>query len=171
MNSRIDISLDCPDYEIDTADSETRLLTTEHPVYVKVRLKKSYASAKDADLTLSLSEVSAVDYIRRPDAKDVIVRVNAISNSGLLIPLDKYAHLQILMNSGAPVVDMDLESSDPLFLPPGRASELYYEGFINLNTYKIAAGRTAILTVRYKDMSGNKESRKWNLDFDFKPKE
>jgi len=166
-NNRLNLDLDCPDFEIDTTFEKENKFTPDHPVYVKLKYKKTYADPKEAELNPLFSEASAVDYIKRPDAKDVSLKIDFVSNSDLIVPVDKVAHLKVLMDSGAPLLDMDVESSDLNFIAPRGTTSVSFEGFIKKDLYVIAKGRTALLTVKYKDVTGHQQKREWTIDFEF----
>ena len=69
---------------------------------------------------------------------------------------------------GVPMVSTDLESNNMILLNPNSTKEYYFEGFIPADRYEMVKGKTAVIKINYKDLTGKKQVRTWQTEFDFK---
>lgn len=72
--SKMNLSLDCPDFEIDSSAYAGLAIDPAAPVYVKPVPRKLYASPEEAELDLNFNHGSAVVYVRRPDDKNINIQ-------------------------------------------------------------------------------------------------
>jgi len=108
----LSLTLDCPDYDIDSAALKTTKISSLSPIYIRLTHHKLYEGAKDAVIQLDFNGGSAINYIRRPNDKDIVVQMNITSQSDLVIPLQKVVHFEVLSDSGVPMVTTDLQADD-----------------------------------------------------------
>lgn len=165
--TKMNLSLDCPDFEIDSSGYAGLTVDPAAPVYVKLVPRKLYASPEEAELSLTFNNGSAAVYVRRPNDKNVIIQLNAISSSSLIIPIAKEADLQVITNSGTPIFKTTLSSDQITFLTDKNLKEIYFEGFVPKELYDIAKGKTAFITIHYYDMSTKHLQKTWEATFDF----
>lgn len=164
--STLNFSLDCPDWKIDSG--QTLKLTSAGPIYVKLTRKATYAAADQAKVTFDFNNGTAINYVGRPNDKNIVIQIQATSQDALVIPIDKSADLQVISDSGTVMATTTLTTDEITFLPPNASRELSFDGFIPINQYEMVKGKTAILKLHYKNMSGGTSDKVWQIEFDFK---
>lgn len=85
----------------------------------------------------------------------------------MIIPIAKEADLQVITDSGTPILKTTLLSDQLTFLTDKNLKTIYFEGFIPQDLYAIAKGKTAIITIHYYDMSAKHLQKTWQATFDF----
>lgn len=160
-------SLDCPDFEIDSANYASLKIDPNNPIYVKLNPRKLYADPKEAKLSVTFNNGYSSNYIRRPEDKNIVIQVDVISESELIIPIAKEAELEIITNSGTPLVKTTLKSGDLTFLTNKNLKKIYYDGFVPNDKFEMAKGKTAFLTINYYDMTGAHRQQTWQTNFNF----
>lgn len=164
----LSLALDGADFDIDSAALKIAKVSSLSPVYIRLAARKSYQDAKTAAVQMGFNGGSAINYIKRPNDKNIVIQMDITSQSDLVIPLEKKAHFEVLSDSGVPMVSTDLESDNMILLNPNSTKEYYFEGFIPADRYEMVKGKTAVIKINYKDLTGKKQARTWQTEFNFK---
>jgi hypothetical protein len=163
------LDLESTNYEIAPA-AQAPLLTDREAIFVKVVRKRQFAQPNEASLELSFREGVALNYVSRPDAKNIVLTLRAVSQTDLAIPIDADATLEILSNSGAPMFNIPLKVTDTTIVPSRGLEMIHLDGFMLKDQYAIAlTGKTAVVKLRY-DHSVEKSEMEFQTEFTFSKK-
>src|SRR5262249_2223926 len=108
--------------------------------------------------------------VSRPDAKNIVLTLRAVSQIDLAIPIDADATLEILSNSGTPMFNIPLKVTDTTIIPPRGLETIHLDGFMVKDQYAIAlTDKTAVVKLRY-DHSVEKSEMEFQTEFTFNKK-
>lgn len=163
------LDLESANYEL-APDNSAALLTDREPIFIKVVRKRQFATPNAANLELSFREGIALNYIARPDAKNIVLTLRAVSKSEQAIPIDADATLEILSNSGVPMFSVPMKVTDTTIIPPRGLETIHLDGFLLKDQYAFAlTGKTAVVKLRY-DRQIEKSEMEFQTEFDFSKK-
>lgn len=163
------LDLESTNFEISPAN-QPALLTDREAIFVKVVRKRQFVSPNEATLEIGYQEGVALNYVGRPDAKNVVLTLRAVSQSDLAIPIDADATLEILSSSGVPMFSVPLKVTDTTIVPPRGLETIHLDGFMPKDQYEIAlTGKMAVVKLRY-DHQIEKSEVEFQTEFTFDKK-
>jgi Effector-associated domain 2 len=169
LGKPVQLDLDCPGYELAPVE-KTALLNDRETIAVKVVRKRQFALPNEAKLEIGYREGVALNYVGRPDAKNVVLTLRAVSQADLAIPIDADATLEILSNSGAPMFNIPLKVTDTTIIPPRGMETIHLDGFMGKEQYQMAlTGKNAVVKLRY-DRQIEKSEMEFQTEFTFSKK-
>ena len=148
LDSAYMLTLDSPNYEV--VSNSPKGLTSQEPILVKIKWKRTYEAASKASLKLHYESGSAIDLAPRPDQKNVNFVIKVETDSVLPIPVSKKVSLELLSPGGAALKTFELELVGTSVFGPKSFTEVHLDGLVPLSDYSlIASGCSMIATLSY----------------------